>query len=154
MNELYKTIEIDDTQFNVYVFPDDCGLVPWENSDFMPVSKWTTRAKRPGEMVVATDRNQKLYYDFQEACRILRANGTSHKDAADAALFNYNRARQWCDGYWCYVGIQVVLCDDVGDEIEGESEILGGIESDDKDYIMQTAHELAREILTRLETFA
>lgn len=153
MKDFYDSIEIGGTQFNVYLFPDDTDP-PWENSDYMPVSEWTTRAKRPGEMVIATDRSYKRYYDFQEACRVLRAGDLSHKHAADAAMFGYNRLRQWCDGYWCYVGIQVVLCDDVGDEIEGESEILGGIESDDKDYIMQTAHELAREILARLETFA
>lgn len=153
MSELYDTIEVNDTQFNVYVFPDDTGT-PWNNSDYMSVSKWTTRAKRPGEMVLATDRNQKLYYDFQEACRILRANGLSHELAADAALFSYNRARQWCNGHWCYVCVQVVLCDNAGDEIEGESEIIGGIDSDDEDYIMQTARELAQEILARLEIFA
>lgn len=153
MNELYDTIEVNDTQFNVYVFPDDTGT-PWDNSDYMLVSKWTTRAKRPGEMVVATDRNQKLYYDFQEACSILRANGTSHKDAADAALFNYNRARQWCDGHWCYVCVQVVLCDDAGDEIEDESEIISGVESDDVYVINRVARELAQEIIARLETFA
>lgn len=153
MSDLYDTIEIDDTQFNVYVFPDDAGT-PWNNSDYMSVSKWTTRAKRPGEMVLATEHNQNLYYDFQEACRILRANGLSREQAADAAMFDYNRARQWCDDRWCYVCVQVVLCDDTGDEIEGESEILGGIESDDENYILQTARELAQEILARLETFA
>ena len=153
MNELYDTIEVNDTQFNVYVFPDDIGT-PWDNSDYMPVSEWTTRAKRPSEMVIATDRSYKRYYDFQEACRILRADSMSRKDAADAAMFGYNRLRQWCDDQWCYVCVQVVLCDDAGDEIEGESEIVSGIESDDKNYILQTARELAREIIARNEIFA
>lgn len=49
---------------------------PWEECDgHGPVSEWTTRAKLPGELVLASDRQSKRYYDFADACRIARRDG-------------------------------------------------------------------------------
>jgi hypothetical protein len=165
MNDLYKTIEIDGTQFNVYVFPDDCHYAPWEECDgHGPVSEWTSRAKKPGEIELYYDNGWRYYYDFQEACRIARRDGwgcsfpdetmTKRQIAARAARDDYDRLRHWCNGDWGYVNVQVCLCDDDGDEVDGESEIMGGFESDDKDSINNIASQLAQEILRRLEVFA
>jgi len=56
---------------------------PWDEHDgHGPVSDWTTRAKRPGELVLHSDGQHKHYYDFAEACRIARRDGWGISDAA------------------------------------------------------------------------
>lgn len=56
---------------------------PWlEHDGHGPVSDWTTRAKRPGELLLHSDGPHKRYYDFAQACRIARRDGWGISDAA------------------------------------------------------------------------
>lgn len=50
---------------------------PWsENDGHGVVSDWTTRAKCPGEVIIATDyRGRHLFYDFRESVKIARRAG-------------------------------------------------------------------------------
>lgn len=154
-------LEHNGNRFRVTHPYDDSGDAPWDREDgHGPVSEWTTRDKAPGEMVLCSDRGMHRYYDFQEAVRIARRDGwdaapyseteTAGQRAHKAAMADYDRLRQWCDGQWCYVGVVVELVDDAGDGI-GETESLWGIESDAYEYLAETAHNLADELLARLE---
>lgn len=58
------------------IIADDRGAVPWEEEDgHGPVTDWTRRAKRPGELVLAEDRGARLLYDFSAACELARRDG-------------------------------------------------------------------------------
>lgn len=62
--------------FNVSIEIDDYSGAPWQEEDgHGPVTDWTRNAKRPGEVVIASDRGFHRYYDFQEACQIARRDG-------------------------------------------------------------------------------
>lgn len=74
-----------------------------------------------------------------------RATMTRRQYAAAAAMADYDRLRQWCDNQWCYVGVVVESLDGEGDVIDSAS--LWGIESDCEDYLEETAHDLAEELL-------
>lgn len=163
-SELYKQLEVDGVKFNVYVCPDESSRPPWENNDCHgPVSKWTTRSKKPGEMVLANDHGKNIYYDFQESCRIAkkRSLGIWHYDgktkrqiAANYAMEDFKYLRGYINGDWEYVGVIVQLLDDDGDEILGDSESVWGIESNDKCYINTIASQLAQEIMHSLSVFS
>lgn len=187
-------------EYRVEIVPDDENPAPWENEDgHGPVSEWTRRAKRPGEIAIASDRDLRRYYDFQEACNIARREGwgflpgqlivdrfahhgkrkfrayvqfrkdltaygpdrnaaisalyamhratmTARQYAADAAKRDMDRMRQWCDGYWCYVGVVVTARCPCCDDSTGRQESLWGIESDAENYLDDVARELAEKI--------
>jgi hypothetical protein len=150
-------IEVDGLLFCVELVPFDYGP-PWEEEDgHGPVSEWTTRCKAPGERVLASDRNLRLYYDFEEACEIaLRERwggflGTPKQRAALAAEADFQRLKAYCDGKWCYVGVVVELLDDDGDSMGLEEESLWGVESDGE-YWRGVATDLARELIVREQT--
>jgi len=67
------TAERDGFRYVATVHHDSDMGPPWEEHDgHGPVSDWTGRDKRPGELVLCTDRGSRRYYDFAEACRIAR----------------------------------------------------------------------------------
>ena len=120
---------------------------PWVEYDCHgPVSDWTTRDKAPGELILNNGRTRRVYYDFQEACRIARTvwGFTSRADAAKAARADYERLRQWCADQWHYVFVRVELLDDNGSEIDWQC--VGGVESDAGDYLEEIAREIAGEL--------
>jgi hypothetical protein len=135
------------------IFHDDDSEAPWERCDgHGPVSDWTTRDKRPGELVLSRDGHSKRFYDYAEACRIARAEGWGHgpdiegesarQKAARAALADYENLRAWCNDQWSYVGVAVrIWLDDM--PLTGEYDAaLWGIESNSgEDYIAQVAGE-------------
>jgi hypothetical protein len=136
---------------------DDDHGAPWEECDgHGPVSEWTSRDKRPGEMTLCEDRGRRRYYDFREACKIARADGrdappyregTKRQRAARAALADYEYLRRWCNDVWCYVGVIVApVCPCCGDVNESESQSVWGIESDSAEYLIEVSQELAEEI--------
>jgi hypothetical protein len=131
---------------------------PWKEHDgHGPVSDWTTRAKRPCELVLSTDRHSRRYYDFAAACRQARAEGwnaapydipgeTRGQQAARAVLADYQHLKAWCDDRWTWAGVTVT------DEETGESESLWGIEdTEGGKYLVETAIELAEELAARAE---
>jgi hypothetical protein len=143
---------------------DDDHGAPWEECDgHGPVSDWTWRNKRSGEMELARCRHGKRYYDFAEAVRIAKRDRwnaapyyppgeeTRGQRAAKAALANFEYLKDWCEDRWCYVGVIVTLLDSDGGDT-GENESLWGIESNADDYLTEAAEELADTILDRVST--
>lgn len=144
----------------------DAGA-PWENDEGRgPVTGWVTRDKRPGELVLNSNRNSKRYYDFAEACRIALRDGwdsapyndgseTKRQQAAKAARADFEFLRTWCANDWEYVGVIVTLLDDEGNETE-VSDSLWGVETfgDHHENEARTiADELAHGLGTRWDFF-
>jgi hypothetical protein len=157
-----ETIECECDGFRLVatIHHDDHMGAPWEEHDgHGTVSDWTTRAKRPGELVAAEDRGSFRYYDFAEACRIALRDGwnaapyvidgeTRRQQAARAARHDYAVMRAWCDDEWTWCGIVVTA---YADDIELASESLWGIELNypggDNIYLREVASELAEQAI-------
>ena len=131
---------------------------PWEEHDGHGiVSDWTTRAKRPGELVLCSDHGSKRFYDFQASVKRARAEGwdaapyggTKGERAHRATLADFEHLKAWCEDRWHWCCVTVALLDDYGDEM-GETASLGGIESSSTEYLKEAAEELAGEILWSL----
>lgn len=138
---------------------DDAAGKPWEESDgHGPVSELTTRDKRPGELVLSEGRIAKRFYDYQEACRIARADGwgckggqlegeTARAYAARAARADFDRLRAWCDDEWHYVGVAVTVKRE-GVQLVGDYDFaLWCIENDSGDYLIEVANQLAPDAI-------
>lgn len=149
--------EIDGLTFTATLYEDRDHGAPWEEHDgHGPVSGWTQLSRLPGERVLAQDSGSFVYYDFAAAIKSAKAAGwnaepyapegdTAGKRALRAVERDFAYLKSWCDNIWCYCGV-AVTCKDFPDFGE---ESLWGIESYDDDYIKETAHELASELLTR-----
>lgn len=70
-------IELQGIRFLVQTERDEDHGAPWdEECGHGPVSDWTTRHKRSGELELSDGtRGLFRYYDFQEACKIARRDG-------------------------------------------------------------------------------
>lgn len=155
--------------FVIAVVPDSDMGPPWKEHDgHGPVTDWTTRDKRPGELVLNEDGNSKRYYDYAAACALARADGwnappydvpgeTKRQRAARAAMADFERMQGWCDDSWSWVGVALFELPRDGEERQpghiadaapfGELDhwALWGIESDSPDYHETVALELAGE---------
>lgn len=155
-------------KFRIEFHADSDAAPPWKNEDgHGPVSDWKRHAfgmgskppKAPGEMILVWDYGSFRTYDFSEAVKIAKRDGwnaapyrddeTAGERAHKAALSDFKRLRDWCNGRWSYVGIEVFLLDDFGDDMS-ESESLWGVESDGYAYHEEVARELAEELLHRI----
>lgn len=124
MNDAYKT-EIFEQHGNTYKiewFYDSYYGAPWEEHDGHGiVSEWTTRAKRPGELVLNTDGRSRRYYDFQHTVKIAKRDGwnscRTKAEAAEAAMRDFQYLKDWCDDKWHWCGIVVTLLDE-GEETD------------------------------------
>lgn len=146
------TFTVDGRRFRLNVERDDMGP-PWEEHDMHGVvSNWTTRPKTPGERVLSSDGAHKRYYDFQASVQIARTvwGITEGAKAAEAVEADFKRLRAWCHDEWYWTYIRVTLLDG---RDSGEFDGVGGVESDSEEYISECAHELARELLSRVVTF-
>jgi hypothetical protein len=142
--------------FRVTFPSDDMQSPPWELHDgHGPVSEWTTRAKRPGEIILSQDRSSRRYYDFAEAVKIAKRDGwdappykqgTRGEQAVRAVRADFKYLRGWANDEWTYVGVVVELLDANG-EGTGKRQSVWGIESEADDYLEETARELASELL-------
>src|SRR5262245_46751340 len=114
---IMETFSYKGRRYRLEIEPDHDAGAPWETSDgHGPVTEWTSREKRPGERVIATDRTHKRFYDYAEAVRIARrdqwgtADGrqpgeTAGAYAARAVEADYQFLRGWCRDEWSYVGV-------------------------------------------------
>ena len=70
-------ITIDGNRYRVTIEADRDHGAPWDEEDgHGPVSDWTRRDKRPGELTLDSDgHGSRHLYDFAEACRIARRDG-------------------------------------------------------------------------------
>ncbi|MFM0341157.1 hypothetical protein [Paraburkholderia fungorum] len=74
-------IEAGGYPFRVRIEADQCMGAPWEEHDgHGVVSDWTTRDKRPGEIVLNTDRSSRRYYDVEASMKIARRDGWGLRD--------------------------------------------------------------------------
>lgn len=143
-----------------YVYDQDMGP-PWEEDDgHGPVSDWTTRDKRPGELVLAENRHSKRYYAFQEAIAIAKRDGwaappynegTPGQKAERAVRADFEFLRAWCNDewHWCGVVVTEIRKDADGFTYDGETASLWGIESSADDYLSTVAQELIAELAIR-----
>lgn len=162
-----QTIERGGFTITARVERDDDTTPPWEREDgHGEVSEWTSRDKKPGELVLSTDRNSRRYYDFAGAVKIAMHDGrsianppegaTKRQIAALAAHKYFERLRDWCNDDWGYVGVVVTVS---AKGIELVTASLWGIESDACEYLVEVANELipeameeARERIAGLQT--
>lgn len=154
----------DGRTLRLVVERDEHHGAPWDE-EYMhgPVSDWTRRGKRAGELVLCSRGGVRRYYDFAEAVRIARRDGwglsperkaelesnlgralTPREVASLAAREDFDRLQAWCDNLWEYVGVIVTLHDEHGAPVADES--LWGIESD-TGYHLECANEIAARLV-------
>lgn len=136
---------------------------PWlEHDDHGPVSEWTTRAKRPGELVLHSDGPHRRYYDFAQACQIARRDGwntppydtieTPRQRASRAALADFKALRAWYNDEWFWCGI-VVTVTHTESGLELASDSLWGIDANypgsDNSHLLEVANEQAESALSQ-----
>lgn len=156
-----ETFEVDGLTFLMRVLRDEDMGEPWKEHDgHGEVSKWTTRDKRPGERVLASDRGSKRYYDFAAAVQIAKRDGwgiapekakglTKAQIAVAAAEADFDRMKAWCDDEWWWVGVEIKLLDVNGHIVilsADTRDSLWGIESDSPEYHKTVALEMAKII--------
>lgn len=153
----FETFEHNGKRYVARIESDDTATPPWKGQDgHGPVSDWTRRKKNPGELILAEDNGNRLFYDFAAAVKIAKADawdsppfgqGTKGQRAARAAMADFEYLRKYANGIWNYIGVIVhPICQCCGTAIEGKSESLWGIESDGTAYIRQVARELAEQL--------
>lgn len=155
-----ETIAINGLSFRVEYERDDYAGAPWENCDgHGVVSDWERRNKRPGELILNEYRGLRRFYDFQESCRIARADHwdcepyndgseTKRQQAAKAARSDYEYLSKWCNDQWRYLSVDVQLLDEYGEPIAGACDSLCGVESFN-DYHETVAREMCEEVLRK-----
>ena len=156
------TCEVDGFACTATVYRDTDHGAPWDAEDgHGPVSEWTRRRKRAGELVLCEDRGSRRYYDFAEACRIARRDGwrlrpehPSDKEpcvASEAARADFEYLRTWCNNEWHYVGVDVTVSK-AGINLTGQYRYaLRGIECNvpgsDNSCLRDVANDLLPEAL-------
>lgn len=152
--------------FRVTIEHDEDAGAPWENSDgHGPVSDWVTRDKRPGELVLNSDRGSRRFYDYAAAVALAKRDGwdaapygepgeTKGQRAARAALSDFEYLRAWCADDWRYVVVGLQVIDETGRALThshgATCAYLGGVEDRDGDYIREVVRNLAEEIAADL----
>lgn len=157
------TFEHGTRTFTVRIEYDDWMAAPWDEHDgHGPVRCEYGGTKRAGERVLSSERGSVCYYDWQEATKIAKRDGwgiswderrsfalkhwrqPTRKEVVRMALqSDYDYLRRWLNDQWHWVYVRVE-CDD---PIHGEQyRSLGGLQSDDYDYITEVAYQLADEI--------
>jgi hypothetical protein len=151
------TCDVDGFRAYAWVERDDDAEPPWSRGDdHGPVSEWTTREKRPGEVILSADGGARRYYDMAEAVRIARREswdaepygvGTAGERAARAARADYDNLKAWCDDEWTYVGVCVAISRKGVRLTDKYDHALWGIESNAGDYLTEVANERLSEAL-------
>ena len=138
-------------EYDLYTAP------PWEECDGHGhgiVSDWTTRAKKPGECILASDRSSHLFYDIAESIKIAKRDnwgaktGTKGEQAARAVNADFDYLRRYCADQWHYIGVIVTQIDE-NDEPKNPdySHALWGVADSDPDYCTEAANELIDQII-------
>ena len=164
MEDVYRTETISSAKGNKFKMElayDDIGSTPWDWCDgHKKVSEWTTRDKKPGEVVLCSDGRSKRYYDMQGAVKLARrewankdSENTLGQNAVKAAQADFAHLKAQCDGDWWYACLHVVMLDNEGEELDGYDEYLGSVEDGYNKkfvgYVMDCARELAEDIESR-----
>jgi len=161
MSDAYRTEtrEHGSLSFRVEWVYDHDSNPPWDREDgHGPVSDWEHRSKRPGEMVLRSDRGSHRFYDFAEAVKLARKDGWNTAPynwpsrgarAHAAALADFKYLQAWCNDQWYYCGIVVTLLNADGDPDSVDAS-LWGIESECVDYHQEVIEELITECLHQI----
>jgi hypothetical protein len=154
-----ETRESGTMSFRIEWVYDHDSDAPWDREcGHGPVSEWTTRDKRPGEMILCSDRHSKRFYDFATAVKTARVEGWDTapyktrkpgERAQAAVMADFERLRLWCDNQWHHCGIVVTLLDADG-EPDSVDASLWGIESDSHDYHEDVIGELITDCLSQI----
>ena len=152
------TGEIDGFTITARIVRDDDMGSPWEEHDgHGPVSEWTNRPKRPGELVLLRDHDFYRYYDVAEATKIAKRDGwdappyrqgTPDEQAYRAVKRDYEYLRAWCndDWYWCGIVLSVQRG---GIMLDADAAVAMGIEyhadGNDNSCLTMIANELIDE---------
>ena len=170
MRKLYDgdTFEVNGATFRVEFEHDDCHGAPWVECDgHGPVTEWERREERRGEWTLNSDRGSRRFYNWYEAMQIAKRDhwGIDSRAALElskrlgravtprdirkeAVRRDYEYLHAWCNDEWEYIGVIVSPLGFRGRPTE-ESESIWGVESIG-DYPTEIAHELAEEILGRV----
>ena len=158
MSDAYRTEtrEHGSLLFRIEWVYDHDSDAPWDREDgHGPVSDWEHRSKRPGEMILNSNRGSHRFYDFAQAVKTARVEGwntapfdwpTNGARAHAAALADFKYLQAWCNDQWHYCGIVVTLLDADG-EPDSIKASLWGIESDGSDYHEEAIGELIFECM-------
>ena len=161
MSDAYRTEtrESGTMSFRIEWVYDHDSDAPWDREDgHGPVSDWEHRSKRPGEMILNSNRGSHRFYDFAEAVKLARKDGwntapfdwpTNGARAHAAALADFDYLRRFCNDQWHYCGIVVTLLDADG-EPDSVDASLWGIESEGDDYHEEVIGELIAECLSQI----
>lgn len=157
-----KTHEQDGHTYRVEWFYDEDHGAPWDEHDgHGTVSDWTTRDKRPGELVLSQDRSLKRFYDFQGAVAQAKKDGWNTEpytwpskgaQAVAAVLADFNHLKDWCDDRWHWCGIRVTLLDEEGEPTQHDAALWGiedgtnGAKEYHKDVIQELVNECRHEL--------
>ena len=152
------------THYRVRVSYDSSADEPWDYCDgHGPVSEWTTRDKRAGEVILVADGRSKRFYNFQGAIKKPKAEGwdakpyktgTKGEQAVRAFMADYKYLKSWCEDEWFYAFLYVVLLDNSeGEEIAEYDDYLGGVEFGyGMEYWKEEAANMAEELERTLKT--
>lgn len=160
------TQEINGYTVRIETFYDEGMGPPWKEHDgHGPVSDWTTRDKRPGEVELSSDRSSRRFYDWQEATRIAKRDGWGIDDeakmdlakkfgrnptrgeiTAEAVRRDFERLRAWCNNEWHWQGYTTTITAPDGTEHDGDS--CWGF--DDEDYMKSEAEGNAEAFVADL----
>ena len=140
---------IEGRVYNIDFFPDQSMGPPWEEHDgHGAVSEWTTRSKRPGERIIAAHHNSRQFYDYDGAIKKAKAEGwsvansegmTPAQIATAAVEADFKYLKSYIDGVWAWAVVRTTAPN-------GDSNCLGGIQSNDQEYINQCGIDLAVEM--------
>lgn len=155
------TFEHDGLTFRVTLEPDYDHGAPWNEDVGHGDVRYTgdrgcNPAKLPGDLILRSDSDGTLLYDFAGACRIALRDGWGARDAepgmtkrqvaALAAREDFEHLRAWCNDQWCYVVVSLTLLD-----LDGIStafcSYLGGVycdggEIDEAAYLVDMANDI------------
>jgi hypothetical protein len=108
---------------------DDSMGPPWQEHDgHGPASDWTTRDKRPGELVLCSDRHSRRFYDYAGAMELAKKDGwglspehlaeltrklgrkpTAKQIAHASVMADFDYLRQWCNDEWEWTSFSVKI---------------------------------------------
>jgi hypothetical protein len=140
--------EHDGFTLTATIHADSDHGAPWDECDGRgPVSDWTRRDKRAGELLLCSDRQSKRFYDFAEACQIAARDGwrmtggmlpgeSKRAYAARAAMHDFEVLKAWCN--------DVQLTGDYDHALWG---IDANYPGSDNSYLRDVANEYAAEAL-------
>lgn len=166
MSDIYQTEEAEQCGITVridYYYDQDAGK-PWVENDGHGIIRETSSHygrpdKKPGEIIIASERGHYWLYDIQETTKIATrdswgispdlakglAKGLTKKQIVAASVKN---DVDFCSGYlndqWHYVGVVCTVLDKNGDDTD-DTESCWGFETY-KDYHETAGREMAADL--------